>query len=365
MGKYYNQLTLNDRLILEKMLKTNKFTKQEIADTIGCSRNTIYREIRKGTVQQLDSNYKEVYFYCGDTAHRITINNKKKQGAKLKAINDKELMMFIYKKIAIDKYSPRAVAKYIEKHKLKFKYHISDFTIYRYIKEGYFKNLTMSDLPYEKTYKKKYQKVQKRATFGESIEKRPKEILKREEFGHWEMDSVIGSKESSKKSLLALSERKTRKELMFINENMTTSQVVEKINSLEKQLGKYFSIIFKSITMDNGTEFADVMGISKSILNKSVQPLDTSYTIRVKLYYCHPSSPQERGTNENINKMIRKYIPKGTNFDNEPLERIKEIQEEINNYPRKIFNYDTSNDMFIKELKALKIPKKIWSSLFH
>ena len=365
MGKYYNQLTLNDRFIIEKMLKTNHFTKQEIADTVGCSRNTIYREIRKGTVQQLDSNLKELYFYCGDTSHRITISNKKKQGAKLKAINDKELMAFISKKIEIDKYSPRAVVKYIEKHKIKFKYYISDFTIYQYVKKGYFENLTMANLPYEKTYKKKYQKMQKRATFGESIEKRPKEILNRKEFGHWEMDSVEGSRESSKKSLLVLSERKTRKELIFINENMTSLQVVDKINILEKSLGKYFSKVFKSITMDNGTEFADVVGISKSILNKSVQPLDTSYTIRVKLYYCHPSTPQERGTNENINKMIRKYIPKGTNFDNEPIEKIKNIQEEINNYPRKIFDYDTSNDMFIKELKALKIPKRTYSFLFH
>ena len=97
MGKYYNQLTLNDRLIIEKMLKTNHFTKQEIADTVGCSRNTVYREIRKGTVQQLDSNLKEIYFYCGDTSHRITINNKSRQGAKLKAINDKVLMAFISK----------------------------------------------------------------------------------------------------------------------------------------------------------------------------------------------------------------------------------------------------------------------------
>ena len=388
MGKHYNQLTLNDRLIIEKMLKTNHFTKQEIADTVGCSRNTVYREIRKGTVQLLDSNLKEIYFYCGDTSHRITISNKSRQGAKLKAINDKELMSFISKKIEIDKYSPRAVVKYIEKHKIKFKYYISDFTIYQYVKKGYFENLTMANLPYEKTYKKKYQKMQKRATFGESIEKRPKEILNRKEFGHWEMDSVEGSKESSKKSLLVLSERKTRKELIFINENMTSLQVVDKINILEKSLGKYFSKVFKSITMDNGTEFADVVGISKSILNKGVQPLDsynkircptighkeqkasvqsldTSYTIRVKLYYCHPSTPQERGTNENINKMIRKYIPKGTNFDNEPIEKIKKIQEEINNYPRKIFNYDTSNDMFIKELKALKIPKRTYSFLFH
>lgn len=119
------------------------------------------------------------------------------------------------------------------------------------------------------------------------LEKRPIEILSRKEFGHWEMDSVEGSKEKSKKSLLVLSERKTRKELIFINENMSSFQVVDKINILEKSLGKYFKMIFKTITMDNGTEFADVIGMSKSILKQncptvgqiqnksSVQPLDS------------------------------------------------------------------------------------------
>ena len=166
--------------------------------------------------------------------------------------------------------------------------------------------------------------------------------------------------------------------IIFINENMTSSQVVEKVDFLEKSLGKYFPLVFKSITMDNGKEFADTYGLSRTALktrcptigqehisiDTSVQPLDTS-NIRVKLYYCHPSTPQERGTNENINKMVRKYIPKGTNFDNETIESIKYIQEEINNYPRGIFNYDTSNERFRKELQDLHIPKSTYAFLFH
>ena len=85
MGKYYSQLTLNDRLTLEKLLKVNKYTKQEIADTIGCTRVTIYREIEKGTIEGIDTNLKPITFYSGDTAHRIYIENKKRQGAKLKS----------------------------------------------------------------------------------------------------------------------------------------------------------------------------------------------------------------------------------------------------------------------------------------
>jgi len=98
-------------------------------------------------------------------------------------------------------------------------------------------------------------------------------------------------------------------------------------------------------------------GITKSIINKC--------HLRTKLFYCHAYHPEERGTNENINKMIRKYLPKGYNFDNEKPEYIKFIQEEINNYPRKIFDYDTANDKFIEELKKLHIPKESTHFLFH
>ena len=133
----------------------------------------------------LDTSLNEVISYCGDAAERITRQNKSKQGAKLKAIDDKELLTYISKKIEIDKYSPRATVEYIKKHKLQFEHYISDFTIYRYVKKGYFPNLTMEKLPYEKIYHKKYQKIQKRASFGESIEKRPEYIKYRTEFGHW------------------------------------------------------------------------------------------------------------------------------------------------------------------------------------
>lgn len=355
MGKHYNQLTYNDRLTIEKMLNTKSFTKQQIANTVGCSRITIWREIKKGKITGIDTYYKEKVFYSSYTAQRITKENKSKQGAKLQQINDTNLMNYIIKKITIDRYSPRAISKTIKKQNIVFEYYISDFTIYRYIKRGYLNGITMRNLPYEKIYHRKYQKIQKRASFGASIEKRPNYINNREEFGHWEMDSVEGS-DNSKKSLLVLSERKTRKELIFINENMTSLQVVDKINLLERNLGKFFPQVFKTITMDNGMEFSRVEEMSKSIITKN--------KIRTKLYYCHPHTPTERGTNENINKMIRKYIPKGTNLDNKEYNEIFNIQEAINNYPRGIFNYDTSNDRFKRELRILRIPKSKQSFFF-
>ena len=74
---------------------------------------------------------------------------------------------------------------------------------------------------------------------------------------------------------------------------------------------------------------------------------------RTKVYYCHPYSSCERGSNENANRLIRRHIPKGVNFDKKSKTEIKEIETWINNYPRKIFEYDTAENQFINEMEKL------------
>ena len=95
---------------------------------------------------------------------------------------------------------------------------------------------------------------------------------------------------------------------------------------------------------DNGVEFSDAEGLEKSRRNKKK---------RTKVYYCHPYSSCERGSNENANRLIRRHIPKGVNFDKKSKTEIKEIETWINNYPRKIFEYDTAENQFINEMEKL------------
>ena len=137
------------------------------------------------------------------------------------------------------------------------------------------------------------------------IEKRPVEIAERNTFGHWEMDSVVGARGVSKKALLVLTERKTRKEIIFLLKDHTSAAVVKALDRLERKLGKKFREIFKSITVDNGSEFADWEGMERSRRSKKK---------RTKIYYCHPYSSWERGSNENQNKLVRRHIPKGRKF---------------------------------------------------
>ena len=179
-------------------------------------------------------------------------------------------------------------------------------------------------------------KQQTRAAAGTSIEKRPDEVEERKEFGHWEMDSVIGKRGKSKNSLLVLTERKTRAEIIFKLPEHTAAEVVSAVDRLERKWGELFKQVFKTITVDNGSEFADAEGLQRSIINEGEK--------RTKVYYCHPYSSWERGTNEVTNKMIRRKIPKGTNFDDRTEEEVESIENWINGYPRKIHGYHSAGE---------------------
>ena len=105
-----------------------------------------------------------------------------------------------------------------------------------------------------------------------------------------------------------------------------------------------FYNVFKSITVDNGSEFADYEGMEKSCCREGK---------RTTIYYCHPYSSYERGSNENQNKMIRRHIPKGTDFDDKTDEEIEQIEGWINEYPRRTLGYCSSKELFEKELAAI------------
>ena len=189
-----------------------------------------------------------------------------------------------------------------------------------------------------------------RAPAGESIEQRPEEIDEREEFGHWEGDTVYSGKGKRKttRALLTLTERKTRKEIIIAIPNRKAETVVKALDALERKLGaRRFRAIFKSITFDNGTEFAAAERLERSCVNKRLP--------RTKVYFCHPYSSWERGTNENTNGMIRRRFPKGTNFAAVTNAQIAQAENWINHYPRKILGYKSSEIVFRECLRELGI----------
>lgn len=117
--------------------------------------------------------------------------------------------------------------------------------------------------------------------------------------------------------------------------------MVRALDRLERIYGSSFSRVFKTITVDNGSEFADCEGLERSCRRKGK---------RTTVYYCHPYSSYERGSNENLNKMIRRLFPKGTSFDSVTARDVRRVEEWLNNYPRKIFGYESAISRFSREL---------------
>lgn len=285
MGKYKN-LNWNNRLQIEALWKA-KHTVKEIAEQIGVHQSTIYRELKRGkTVKRNSSDWSERTIYSPDLAQNRAEEKQKEKGRPLKVGNDWKFVHFVEDMIIQKRYSPAAILAVIKKENLKFDTQICLTTLYNYIKNDLFLGVTMADCPYHKSRKKqKRQRVQKRRNVGTSIELRPKEIQGRDEVGHWEMDTVVGAQGKSKQSFLVLTERKTRYEIVEVLKEHTAAEVVRILDKLErKYTEKGFRRLFKTITVDNGTEFSDFDGLKRSRRNKKD---------RTQVFYCHAYSSWE------------------------------------------------------------------------
>ena len=345
-------ISLTQRLILEDCLKEKRKIKS-IAETLGLSLSAVYKEIKRGEYFRKvrsyydrlgEAHYKYVKSYSANKAQDKYKLNMTSKGAPIKHGKDYAFVEYIEKRVIKDKLSPCAVLGEIKRKQL-FNTDISKTTLYRYISKGIFLHLRMKHLPVGER-KKHYRKpVAKRPPKGTSIEKRPNEISQRNSFGHWEMDCVVGKKRT-KDTLLVLTERLTRYEKIIKIPNRKTISVIHAIDVLEQKYGQQqFRKLFKSITVDNGVEFSDPDGMEKSVYDETEK--------RTDVYYCHPYTSCERGTNERINRDIRRQAPKGTDFTKYSNKSIQFIEDWVNAYPREIFGFATSKEMFEKQLAAL------------
>lgn len=346
MGKLFKHLSQNDRIKMETMLNSGHKV-VEVAEYLHVHRSTIYREMKRGEYTHRNSDYTEETRYSSDLGQKNHDWNAQGKGRNIKIGNDRTLAEYIEGKIIEDKYSPEAALAAAAESGIEFTTSISVRTLYRYIDKGIFLKLTNKDLPVKgkrKRHNKKV-KVQKRASAGESIENRPDEVKDREIFGHWEMDTVKGKQGVTKSCMLVLTERKTRDEIIVKLPDQKAASVVEAIDRLERKWGDMFTKVFRSITVDNGVEFSDYEGLERSVLHEGEK--------RTFAFYCHPYSSWERGSNENNNRLIRRHIPKGEDFDEKQDRDIEYIENWINNYPRGIFGFKTSAQLFEEEIKKL------------
>lgn len=328
--KQKHYITERERYQIEILLK-EKYTKQEVSEVLGIPYHTLWHEIRRGTVKQLDSLLAEHYVYKADYAQMVYEKSVANRGRNLKIGSDYKLAAYIEDMVKNKKYSPEALLFHAQNEGLVFDTKICVKTIYNYFDMGLFLNATYHDLPSKKEparKKKRDSGVALNNIKGRSVDMRDPAVSDRKDYGHWEMDTVVSGQGTGKSCLLVLSERMIREEIIIKIKDKTSSSVVHALDMLERKYGsRKFREKFKTITCDNGTEFLDQVALEKSRYTKGN---------RTTLYYCHPYSAYERGTNENINRMIRRFFPKGTNFDEVASKQVHFVEDWINNYPRKI-----------------------------
>lgn len=348
MRKSYKELTYAKRIELETLLKLG-YKKNEVAQMLDVCLKTIYNECRRGKYIHTNSDLTTEIRYSAQIAQDKRDYNVTARGTTPKILKDKELAKAIEEKIVKKGYSPEvAIETMIQTGEMdKFEHTVCTKTVYNSIDKGFFIHITNKNLPVKRNKNKKnYKRIhrQKKACAGTSIEDRPEDIQTRKEFGHVEMDSVIGKREKGC-TLLTIVERKTRNCIIRKQPDKTAKSVVDTLDRLEREFGDDFYTLFKTITVDNGSEFADCDGLERSCIYPGKK--------RTKIYYCHPYSSSERGTNENENRMIRRKYPKGTSFNNLSEEDIQEVEDWVNDYPRRMFNYKSSKDLYKEEMKYL------------
>ena len=339
----HKTLTRTDRNKIEAFLRL-KASPKFIAKELGFHISTIYREIKRGQYVHLNFDYTTTKRYSSDKGQMYRDYQQTSKGASLKLGNDYDFVRYIAAKIKSGK-SPAVALADIKREKMIFRTSVCLRTLYAYIDDGLILGVTNKNLLVKGNRKRKHRKVkaEKQAPRGMSIEKRPKEVAERVSFGHWELDSVIG-KRAKGKTILTLIERKTRYAITFVAKNKSSSETVRFINSLERKYGKYFSRIFKTITVDNGTEFANNTGIEFS---------PYTHKKRTNLFYCHPYSSYERGTNENYNRQLRRFIQKGTPIEQYSPNEVKSAEMFLNSYPRALLNWKTPQELFECELSKI------------
>ena len=338
-GKHLNW---EERIQIET-LQREGYSGKEISERMGRSARTINRELTRGWVTHRTGQYSAEDRYSADRGQ--TVYERRMVGRTEARPVDERLAEYLWVRIVKHRESPEPVAARMRKERLE--YAVCAKTIYNLIDRGLVAGVSNESL-WEKRKRRKTRKTlcrrRKQAVApGRSIENRPEEVERRQEAGHWEIDLVVGGKGKGPAALLTFTERKTRKQIIRKIKNKTQRAVIRAINGLERQMGpEAFRTVFKSITADNGSEFLDHEALERSVSSGS----------RTHVYYAHPYSSWERGSNENANRIIRRFIPKGSDISTFTRKQIQAVEDWINNYPRKILDFETAEERFIQELAA-------------
>lgn len=326
MGKVYQQLSLSERRKIY-FWREEKKSVDEIAALLGRHRSTIYRELQRNYFSD-DDPFCSGYFHLN--AQELY---RRRRQRKQKFIRDHRIKDFVISKLK-EFWSPEQIAGYLKNIGHDGLYACHE-TIYRYVYSAEGKNLEL----YKYTFRGRKHRARRFARRPRDqrgipeyllIQNRPDHIDERQEIGHWEADLMIFERVHGNVNITTLTERKTRFTFLIKNETKRPQEVMgsirEKMTSVPRQYRK-------TVTFDRGSEFL-------------AWPLLSKY-IGITSYYCEPRSPWQKGTVENTNGRIRRFLPRETNLNDLPPHQLEKICRQINATPRKCLGYKTPSEVFL------------------
>lgn len=323
MTKKYGRLTFDERIEIEKLL-SHKKSYADIAKALTRNKSSIQREALK--------QGKDVYKAMeGERLAVGSVSNRRSGKNKIKQCP--ELEKYVLQKLEL-RWSPWQIHVSLQKRSPENKaMQISHEAIYLYIylhSKTELKKLLISELRQKRKYRGNVRRgTDKRTTIKDPvrIDERPEEVKGRLIPGHWEGDLVMGKDRSS--AIGTLVERTTRT-IIIVPLKARDATTVRR--AFEKEFKSIPVQMKKTMTYDNGTEM-------------SQHKLFTKHT-KVQVYFTHPYSPWERPTNENSNGLVRDYFPAGTDFSTISRQRLKEVQNQLNERPRHVLDYRTPKEVF-------------------
>ena len=332
--KNYKQLTLKQRYQIQCLLQAG-FTQIKTASILGVHRSTISRELKRNIPKRgITANS-----YIAEHAQsktNIRHLSKQKQISLTEALKKR-----IESLLKHEKWSPELIS---ERLKLKGESCVSHETIYKWI--WYCKHSNhRKHKPYKKIYehlkhngrrqKRKNVKDKRGAIIGRvPISERPKVVENRSRIGDIEVDLMMGS--NHKSALLVMTDRKT---LITLIEKLQSKNAEEVYSKMKNRLTNFNTSWIKTITFDNGKEFAYHYKIAKDL--------------NAKTYFTRPYTSQDKGTVENRIGVIRRFFPKKTDLRKVSVQRIKEVEKLLNYRPIRKFNYLNPIEKLKKESVAL------------